>query len=187
MAGVPQGSILDPLLFLVFINDIADETIGLCRLFADETSIGEKSYEMNSLCNMVNTDLKNISEWSKQWLVKLNPTKTDIVYFNTRDIPPGLFFWIENTRIYPVKCHKHLGITLSADCKWSNHINTIIAKTSKQVAVLRKHKFKVSRNFLETMYLTFIRPLLEYAGEVWVIVLSPTQNGLNKFNLKPHV
>jgi hypothetical protein len=110
-AGVPQGSILSPFLFLIFINDIADEKIGLCRLFADDTSIGEKSYEMTSLCNMVNTDLKNISEWSKQWLVKLNPTKTDIVYFNTRDIPPGLFFWIENTRIYPVKCHKHLGIT----------------------------------------------------------------------------
>ena len=103
-AGVPQGSIL---LFLIFINDIADEKIGLCRLFADDTSIGEKSYEMNSLCNMVNTDLNNISEWSKQWLVKLNPTKT---------------------RIYPVKCHKHLGITLSADCKFSNHINTIIEK-----------------------------------------------------------
>jgi hypothetical protein len=56
---------------------------------------------------MVNTDLNNISEWSKQWLVKLNPTKT---------------------RIYPVKCQKHLGITLSADCKFSNHINTIIEK-----------------------------------------------------------
>jgi hypothetical protein len=108
----------------------ADETIGLCRLFADDTSIGEISYEMNSLCNMVNTDLKNISEWSKQWLVKLNPTKIDIVYFNTRDTPPGLFFWIEYTRIYPVKCHKHLGITLRANCKWPNHINTIIAKTS---------------------------------------------------------
>jgi hypothetical protein len=49
----------------------ADETIELCRLFADDISIGEKSYEMNSLCNMGNTDLKNISEWSKQWLVKL--------------------------------------------------------------------------------------------------------------------
>jgi hypothetical protein len=42
---------------------------------------------------MVNTDLRNISEWSKQWLVKLNPTKTDIVYFKTIDVPPGLFFW----------------------------------------------------------------------------------------------
>ena len=110
---------------------------------------------------MVNTDLKYISKWCEQWLVKLNPTKTDIFYFNTTDIPPGLF-WIENTRMYPVKCHKHLGITLSADWKWSNHINTIIAKTSKQVAVLRKLKFKVSRNFFETMYLTCIRPLLEF-------------------------
>ena len=70
------------LLFLVFINDIADETIGLCRLFADGTCIGEKSNEMNSLCNMVNTYLKNISEWSKQWLVKLNPTKIDNVSFS---------------------------------------------------------------------------------------------------------
>ena len=60
-AGVPHGSILVPLLFLIFINDIADETIGLCRLLADYTSIGEESYEMNSSCNMVNTDLKYIS------------------------------------------------------------------------------------------------------------------------------
>ena len=81
------------------------------------------------------------------------------VYFNTIGIPPGLFFFIENTRINPVKCQKHLGITLSADCKWSKHINTITEKTSKQVAVLRKLKFNVSRNLLETMYLTYIRPL----------------------------
>jgi hypothetical protein len=67
----------------------------------------------------------------------------------------------KNTRIYPVKCHKHLGITLSADWKLSNHINTIFAKTSKQVAVLRKLKFKISRNVLETMYLSFIRPIID--------------------------
>jgi hypothetical protein len=64
-------------------------------------------------------------------------------------------------------------------------MRVFFSKTSKQVVVLQKLKFKVSQNFLETMYLTFIRPLLEYAGEVWVIVLSPTQNGLKKFNLKP--
>jgi hypothetical protein len=95
-----------------------------------------------------------------------------------------LFFWIENTRIYLVKCHKHLGITLSADCKWSNHINTIITKTSKQVAVLRKLKFKVSRNFLETMYLIFIRSLLEYAGEVWDNCTLADSERLEKIQLE---
>jgi hypothetical protein len=67
--------------------------------------------------------------------------------------------------VFTMLHHKNLGITLSADCKWSNHINTIFGKTSKQVTALRKLKFKVSRNFFETMYLTCIRPLLEYAGE----------------------
>ena len=71
-----------------------------------------------------------------------------------------------------------------ADSKWSNHINTIIAKTSKQVAVLRKLKFKVSRNFLETMYLIFIRPLLEYAGEVWDNCTPADSERLEKIQLE---
>jgi hypothetical protein len=91
---------------------------------------------------------------------------------------------MENTRMYPLKCHKHLGITLNADCKWSNHINTIIEKTSKLVAVLRKLKFKVSRNFLEIMYLTFIRPLLEYAGEVWDNCTLADSERLEKIQLE---
>ena len=72
---------------------------------------------MNSVRNLVNTDLKNISERSKDCLVKLDPTNTDIDYFSTRNILPGLSFLIENTRINSVICYNHLGITLSVDCK----------------------------------------------------------------------
>jgi hypothetical protein len=72
---------------------------------------------MNSVRNLVNIDLKNISEKSKDCLVKLDPTNTDIDYFSTRDILPGLSFLTENTRINSVICHNHLGITLSVDCK----------------------------------------------------------------------
>ena len=57
-AGVPQGSVLVSLLFSISINDIADVMLGLCRLFADDMSVGERSLEINNLCSMVNIDLK---------------------------------------------------------------------------------------------------------------------------------
>ena len=183
-AGVPQGSILGPLLFLIYINDIADDMLGICRLFADDTSIGERSYEINSLQYMVNIDLQNISSWSKQWLVKLNPNKTEIVVFSTRDTPEGLAFSLDDTEISPVACHKHLGVTLSSNCKWTLHIDTVVEKVSKQIAVLRKLKYTLSRQFLEKIYLTFIRPLLEYSCELWDSCSKTDSDRLEKLQLE---
>ena len=70
-AGVPQGSVLGPLLFLVYVNDIVDEVLGLCRLFADDTSIGHSAHDEHTLVNLTDIDFSNLSKWSEQWLVKL--------------------------------------------------------------------------------------------------------------------
>jgi hypothetical protein len=70
-ALVPQVSTLASLVVFIFINDIADDMLGLCRLFADDTSVGERALEINNLRSMVNIDLNNITHWAKQWLVKL--------------------------------------------------------------------------------------------------------------------
>ena len=74
-AGVPQVSTLASLVVFIFNNDIADDMLGLCRLFADDTSVGERALEINNLRSMVNIDINNITHWAKQWLVKLNPEK----------------------------------------------------------------------------------------------------------------
>ena len=74
-ARVPQGSILDPLLALIFINGIADDMSGLCRVLADDAAVGERPLEINHLRYMVNIDFNNITQCAKQWLVKLNPEK----------------------------------------------------------------------------------------------------------------
>ena len=141
--------------------------LGLCRLLADDTSVGEKSLKINHLRAMVNIDLNNITHGAKQWLVKLNPENTEIVYFSTRPSPVDLYFSTDNIKIKLVDAHKHLGVTLSADGKWFKHINNVVVKASRQIAVLRKIKFKASWNFLENIYMTFIRPLLEYSCEAW--------------------
>ena len=137
-AGVPQGSVLGSILFPIYINDIVDYTDGICRLFADDTSLGHSSNDLQNLQNMINSDLSNINKWSENWLITLS-----------------------------VDFHKHLGIVFSSDGKWTRHIDYILYKASKQICVLRKLKFILKREILEKIYLTFIRSLLEYSCEVW--------------------
>ena len=108
--------------------------LGLYRLFADDTLVVERSLEINNLRSMVNIDLKkNITHWGKQWLVKLTPEKPEIVYFSTRPYPLDLYFSIDNVKIKPVDGHKHLGVTLSADRKWSKHINNVIKESRQKI------------------------------------------------------
>ena len=120
-AGVPQGSVLGPLLFLVFINDIADHMSGLGRLFADDTSIGHVADDEHTLKNLINSDLACLNEWSKRWLVKFNQNKTDIMVFSLRNTLNHLVLDFNGIPINTVDSHKHLGVIFSSDCKWNKH------------------------------------------------------------------
>jgi sarcosine oxidase/L-pipecolate oxidase len=145
-AGVPHGSVLGSLLFLVFINDIADGMTGLCRLFVDDTSIGHIANDKDSLQIMVNLDLVYLNDWSKYWLVKFNQNKTEIMVFSTRDTKLYFNFYVEGASLRDIDLHKHLGIIFSNDCKWTKNIEKLIEKSSKQLNVSRKLKFKLKRN-----------------------------------------
>lgn len=79
--GVPQGSVLGPLLFLLYINDIADNTQSFSRLFADDTSLLYSSTNINEIEFRVNSDLSKIYNWSKEWLVDFNPKKRECIIF----------------------------------------------------------------------------------------------------------
>ena len=135
-----------PLLFLVFINDIADGMTGICRLFADDTSIGHIANDKDSLQIMVNLDLACLNDWSNHWLVKFNQNKTEIMVFSTRDTKRYFNFYYEGASLRNVELHKHLGAIFINDCKWTKHIDKLIEKSCKQLNVLRKLKFKLKRN-----------------------------------------
>lgn len=140
--------------------------ISLCRLFADDTSLGYSSRDTTQIQSVISHDLSELSEWSKKWLMSFNPAKTEIMLFSYIETPE-MNFTFNGKRIEVTDFHKHLGVTFSKDAKWNTHVDNIIKNVSKHLNVLRKLKYRISRSNLEKLYLTFIRPLLEYACEVW--------------------
>lgn len=164
-AGVPQGSILGPLFFIIFINDIVTNISCTIKLFADDTSIYIIIDQNNShsASSELNSDLRLIHEWSNKWLVKFNPNKTEslLISRKTNQISyPTLYF--DNTPVNEVSKHKHLGLTLNSTLHWGDHIDEIIAKANSKLNILRSLKYDLDRKTLTIMYFTFIRPMIEY-------------------------
>ena len=108
-----------------------------------------------------------IAAWAKQWLVSFNPSKTVAIIFSTvlDLVNPSLLF--DNTIIEFVDNHKHLGLTFSKDGKWHAHIDNILTSASRTLGILRSLKYRLGRKAMTQIYLSYLRPLLEYASVVW--------------------
>ncbi len=166
-AGVPQGSVLGPLLFLVYVNDITDNLLSITRLFADDSSLSFTTSNTADLEGILNHDLQIIANWAKQWLVTFNPNKTEAMLFSLKTTNEPIRLSFDGTEISFVNNHKHLGVTLSNNGKWHDHINNIISSSSKILGIMRKLKFQLSRTSLNQIYISYMRPILEYSSVVW--------------------
>ena len=180
LAGVPQGSVLGPLLFLVYINDIAKQLLSLTRLFADDSSLFYAAARLSDIAGIINHDLIMLSNWAIQWLVKFNPLKTEAVLFTLKyfEAFPQLIF--DNTPIKFVEDHKHLGITFSQNGQWHTHIEQIANTASKILGIMRILKYTLSRNALNQIYLYHLLPIIEYASLVWDGCTQQDSNTLQK-------
>ena len=168
-AGVPQGSVLGPLLFLIYINDIVN-TVSHCkiRMFADDTCLFLVVDDRDAAAVLINEVLNSIYKWSKCWLIQFSPPKTkSLTISNKTDrlLNPVLEF--NSHPIEEVKSHIYLGVRLSCNLHWSAHINDICLKARQKLNMLVYFKFKLSRRSLETIYESFILPTMEYANIVW--------------------
>ena len=166
-AGVPQGSVLGPLLFLIYVNDIADSLLSLTRLFADDSSLFYSTSSILDLQGIINQDLQILSAWAKQWLVNFNPLKTEGILFTLKRMfnLPHIFFG--GILINFVTDHKHLGLTLNNKGRWGKHIENIVTSASKIIGIMRKLKYSFSRQALNQIYMSYVFPILEYSSIVW--------------------
>ena len=168
-AGVPQGSVLGPLLFLIYINDLSKIIqSSQIRMFADDTCLFVTNKDRERAQVTLNRDLHLISNWAHQWLVTFSPPKTESKLVSNkkdRDSIPDIVF--QGEVIKNVSSHKHLGVFISSDLKWNNHIEYLCERASKKLSMLKSLKFTLDRKSLETIYVSFIRPSLEYANTLW--------------------
>ena len=180
-AGVPQGSILGPLLFLVYINDIVQDIRSPIRLFADDTALYIIVNDPIAAAALLNDDLAKIHTWAEHWLVSFNPAKTETLLFSrkvNKPVHPPVV--LNNIQINTVTTHRHLGVTLSSSCSWHDHIQSTKQKAWQRINIMRSYKFILDRKSLEIFYTTFIRPLVEYADVVWDNISKADEGDLEK-------
>ena len=180
-AGVPQGSILGPLLFLIYINDIVDDIHSCIRLFADDTSLYIIVDNPISAADELNADLAKIHAWAVRWLVSFNPAKSESMILSRKHNKPfHPLLSMNQNLINNVNSHKHLGLTFSQDCSWHDHLELVKTKAWLRINIMRRLKFQLDRKSLQTIYISFIRPLLEYADVVWDNCTQQEANELEK-------
>ena len=168
--GVPQGSVLGPLLFLIYINDLNNAIkFSSIRHFADDTNIIYRHQSLRKINQRINFDLKNLVEWLRANRIALNTNKTEIVIFRTprKTITRKMNFRISGQRIHPKSTVKYLGLVIDEFLHWKTHYTVLRAKLKRSIGLLAKLRYSVSSNLLRTVYFAIFDSYLRYGCQVW--------------------
>ena len=188
--GVPQGSILGPLLFLLYINDLYQASnIIKPIMFADDTNFFYSHRNIKSLFNIMNNELNHVNAWFKANKLSLNNKKTEYTFFHKlsrKDNIPLLLptLTINNISIKRSNQIKFLGIVIDENITWNDQIDIVKRKVSKCIGVLYKAKFILDQKCLKHIYFSFIYSYINYGNIAWA---STNQSKLKKiYNKQKH-
>ena len=166
ISGVPQGTVMGPLLFLTFINDLPEYTQSDVRLFADDCLLYRK---VSSLADarQLQQDLSSLEKWEKQWQMEFHPQKCTVIHVSRKQNPIDFKYLLHGHTLEAVDSGKYLGVTLQSKLNWTEHISNIRAKSCKTLGFLRRNLQGCRSDIKATAYSTMVRPTLEYASTVW--------------------
>lgn len=181
--GVPQGSILGPLLFIIFINDLplslTNQSVK-CDLFADDTTLHTSGKSVNDVTKSLQKSLGEVSTWCKHNKMIISIPKTKSMLITTRqkhqkNLPP-LQLLLDNNPIEQVKEHRLLGITIDDKLSWVPHINNVCKTLQRNLFLLSKLKHLVDCNGRKLFFHAFIKSHCDYISNIW--------DGSNEVHLK---
>ena len=169
LSGVPQGSVLGPLLFLIFINDLPDTQQNFIKIFADDTKIyGLASHENHS---SIQKDLDSAFQWSNTWNLPFNTDKCKVMHIGRRN--PQISYSLPNghgntrTELYKVSEEKDLGVTFDQNLSFKAQIANSASKANQMTGVVKRSIENLDTTIFLPLYKALIRPHLEYANVIW--------------------
>ena len=167
---VPQGSILGPLLFLIYINDLPNLSSTMtCLSYADDTAIIFKHKDKTQLQTVINEHLTAITDWFHANYLSLNAEKTFTQHYSTMSNYFKLNITIDNHNIAEKECIKYLGVTIDKQLKFSAHISNVSNIISRNVGIIARSRYFSDKKRTHLLYNTLILPYLNYCCLIWGI------------------
>lgn len=165
-SGVPQGSVLGPLLFLIYLNDLSSSSSVRCRLFADDC-VAYLPVRTRDDQTALSTYLSAITDWCNSWKMSLNVKKCAQMTITRKRDPLEFSYKLNNTALQTVHQFKYLGVTITSNLSWNTHIRIISSIAIQRLWLLRHRLKHCTSKTKQLAYTSLVRPILEYADVVW--------------------
>jgi hypothetical protein len=165
-SGVPQGTVLGPLMFLMYVNDIGEGLTSNIRLFADDCLLYHPITNVDHTIILQN-DLDTLTKWATTWQMTFNIDKCRIMHMHTNKSPVIQQYTLNGKIINTTDHHPYLGIELSSNLTWDKHISNITNKSNKTLGFIRRNLYNLPPQIKQQAYFTLVRPRLEFASSSW--------------------
>ena len=164
-SGIPQGSVLGPLLFEIYINDLPNNILLDIYLFADDTKLYTKIGSPED-AQQLQDDLRRLEEWSDKWLLRFHPDKCKVSDIGIKD-RINYVYYIGNIELEHITEEKDLGVFIDNKLNFNTHISHKIEKANNTLGAIRRSFSYLDKTMLTRLYTALVRPHNEYANPVW--------------------
>ena len=178
MSGIPQGSILGPILFTIFINDLPNEIESFCSIFADDTKI----YNSASNSSVIQDDIDTLSNWSDHWKLYFNTSKCKCMHIGRNNTNHTYTMTSNGQTSNITECdeEKDLGVIIDNELKFDSHIQEAIKRANRTLGLIKRTFSYLDKEMFLMLYKGLVRPILEYGNVIWSPHLKRQSSAIEK-------